>query len=250
MLKTGQKLGTGKYSSTVAWLKIYQVYRNQYSSVQTNLSGRFRPPPHPSLRRRRRRRRRRARRRRLLRLLRHLRLPSLLSLLRLLRLLRLLLCLLRLLTSQRRPAPASARPVFPRLVHRRRQIRRIAPHAGAAGTAAPRDSGGARGDGRGQEGSLLNLFLCETVLLLPELVQVQAVRVGARRIPEICRAVLGRAEVGTQLSTLQPVPADFAGGARHTSDTRATEAGAGPGAGLQYFNYYHTYMPTSSHTKS
>ena len=172
-------------------------------SVQTNLPGRFRPPSHSSLRRRS----GRARRRCLLRLLRHLRLPSLLRLMRLLCLLR----MLRLVTSQRRPAPTSTRPVCCRFVHRRRQKRRIAPHARAAGTTAPRDSGGTRGDGRGEERSLLNLFLRETVLLLPELVQVQAVRVGARRIPEIRRAVLGCPEVGAQLSTLQPVPADFPG---------------------------------------
>ena len=42
--------------------------------------------------------------------------------------------------------------------------------------------------------------------------QVQAIRVRARRIPEICCAVLGRPKIRAQLSALEPVPASLDGG--------------------------------------
>lgn len=107
-------------------------------------------------------------------------------------------------TSRRGPTPAG--PILRRLIHRRRQKWRVTPLAGAARPSTPRHSDCSGRDWGREERALLDLFLRETVFLVPELVQVQAVRVRARRVPKVRRAVLGRSEVRPYLPTLVPEP--------------------------------------------
>lgn len=115
------------------------------------------------------------------------------------------LCSLR--RGRRLPYRSLRRPAWPvvrRFVNRRWQKRRRASLSRAAGPPTPCYRNSPGGNGRGEQRALLDLFFRETILLVAQLMQVEAVRVLARRVAEVRGTVLGCAKIRSNLASFNP----------------------------------------------